>query len=226
MKIDATSFHMLLGNTMKHVLLLAMLAPAVALAASNDANVQTNSSFSGINAVADVTGSVSFDGSEATMSPRFFRSGAPGDPCSEFGTGNFQYKTVDFTSDATGQLTVDFDPGTCDVNIFVTFNNAPFNPANICQNHVWNEGSSEAYSQTFAVAPNTAMQMVVSGVGNAPDVVCGPATYAIQGANVGGGGLPLEPQIDLPVLDKLGLLVLTGLLAAVAWFASRRRARQ
>ena len=212
---------------MKTVLLLAMLVPTVAFAAAtNDANVSAISSFTGITAPADVNGSVSLDGTEATMSPRFFRSGTPGDPCSEFSTGDFQYKTVDFTSDGSGQLTVDFDPGTCDTGVFVTFHNAPFNPANICENHVWNDGSSQAYSETFAVTPNTPMQMVVSGVTNAPGTVCGPATYAIQGASAGGGGTPLAPEIDLPALDKISLLVLGGLLAAVAWLASRRRARR
>ena len=209
---------------MKTVLLLAMLLPTVAFAAdTNDANVQTTSSFTGINALADISGSVSFDGSEATMSPRFFRSGTPGDPCAEFSTGAFQYQTVDFTSDGTGQLTVDFDPGTCDTGIFVTFHNAPFNPANICENHVWDDGSSQAYTETFSVTPNTPMQMVVSGTANAPGTICGPATYSIVGANA---GAPLEPAIDLPALDKIGLLLLAGLLAAMGWFATRRRARQ
>ena len=209
---------------MKNVLLLAMLVPAMAFAApTNDANLPTSSSFTGINALADISGAVNFDGSEATMSPRFFRSGTPGDPCSEFSSGAFQFRTIDFTSDATGQLTVDFDPGTCDTGIFVTFNNAPFNPANICQNFVYSHGSSDAFSETFAVTPSASMQMVVSAVANAPGTVCGPATYSIQGANV---GAPLEPQIDLPAMDKFGLLVLGGLLAAVAWLASRRRARQ
>jgi hypothetical protein len=215
---------MFLGNSMKTVLLLALLAPAVAFAAaSNDANVQSASSFTGINALADISGSTSFDGSEATMSPRFFRSGVVGDVCAEFSSGLFQYKTVDFTSDATGQLTVDFDPGTCDTGIFVTFHNASFNPANICQNYVWSDGSSVAFTETFAVTPNTPMQMVVSGVSAAPGTVCGPATYSIVGANA---GAPFVPPIDLPALDKLGLLVLGVFLAGFAWFASRRRLRQ
>ena len=210
---------------MKTVLLLAMLVPTVVFAANtNDANVQTTSSFNGINALADISGSVTFDGTEATMSPRFFRGGVPGDPCAEYSTGNFQYQTVDFTSDASGQLTVDFDPGTsCDTSIYVTFHNASFNPANICENHVWDDGSSIAYSETFAVTPNTPMQMVVSGTFNAPGTVCGPATYSIEGANA---GAPLEAQIDLPALDKISLLLLGGLLAGIGWFASRRRARQ
>ena len=209
---------------MKTALLLAMLAPAVAFAAApNDANVQSTSSFNGINAVADISGSLSLDGSEPTMSPRFFRGGVPGAACGEFSSGAFQYRTVDFTSDASGQLSVDFDPGTCDTGVFVTFHNASFNPANICENHVWDFGSSAAFSETFPVTPNTAMQMVVSGVSNAPAVVCGPTTYAIVG---GGVGTPLAPQIDLPALDKTSLLALGGLLAFVAWFATRRRVRK
>jgi len=212
----------------KSLLLFVLLAPAIALGAdTNDAAVTTTSSFTGIRSPADTAGTINFDGTEATMSPRFFRSGVVGDPaCAEFGAGDFQYQTVDFTSDANGQLTVDFDPGTCDVNVFVTFHNAPFNPANICQGYVWADGSSLAFTESFAVTPNTAMQMVVSGVPNAPGVACGPASYSIVGGNVGGGELPFVPGIGLPALDKLGLLVLALALGMVAWFASRRRARQ
>ena len=70
------------------------------------------------------------------------------------------------------------------------------------------------------------MQTVVSGLNNASGAVCGPATYAILGALAGGGRTTLAPGIDLPALDRISLLVLGGLLAMVAWFISRQRARR
>lgn len=98
---------------MKTVFLLAMLVPTVAFAAAtNDDNVSAISWLTGITASADVNGEVSLGGSEATMSPRFCRSGTPGDPCAALSTGDFQYKTVDVTSDGSGPLSGDFDPGT------------------------------------------------------------------------------------------------------------------
>lgn len=170
-----------------------------------------------------ITGTDSFDGSEATMAPRFFRSGTPGDPCTEFSSGNFQYKTVDFTSDASGQLTVDFDPQTCGTGIFVTFHQGAgaFNPANICSNFTWAFGSSAAFTgQTFPVPPNSPMTMVVSGVANAPGVACGPYSYQIDGT----GAAP----VAAPVMGSMGTVLLAsmlGLMGAVL-FGLKRRSKQ
>ncbi|MBK8066992.1 MAG: hypothetical protein IPK27_05010 [Rhodanobacteraceae bacterium] len=117
------------------------------------------------------------------MSPRFFRSGTPGDACSTFSSGNFQYTTIPMFTDGTGQVTANFDPLTCGTGIFVTFHSAPLNPASICDNYIWSFGSSQAFTETFNVPANSQIYMVVSGVANAPGVVCGPATYSITGAN-------------------------------------------
>jgi hypothetical protein len=115
------------------------------------------------------------------MVPRFFRSGTPGDACSTFSSGNFQYQTISFKSNNSGQLNVTFDPGTLGTGIFVTFHTAPFDPTNICNGYVWSYGSSQAFNEQFPVTPNTDMVMVVSGVANSPGVVGGPYTYTIDG---------------------------------------------
>ncbi len=151
------------------------------------------------------------------MSPRFFRPGVAGDPCGEFASGNFQYQTVDFLTDASGTLDVNFDPGeSCGTGIYVTFHTADFNPANICEGFVWSVGSSFAFTESFAVPPNTDMQMVVSGVPNAPGLVCGVYTYDIQGT--GTAGVPLGPVNPIPTLGYFGLALLglmLGLLGLV-----------
>lgn len=206
------------------ILALALLMPAVALAdATNDAGRIPTSNYVANQAPAGVSGNINFDGSEATMSPRFFRSGVVGDVCSEFDAGDFQYQTVAFNSGTSGSVTANFDPGTCGTGIYVTFHTAPFNPANICQNYVFSEGSSIAFSETFAVPPSTPMVMVVSGVTpNAPDLVCGPATYSIDAGS--------QPQpytyIPVPTMGKLALLALMVLLVGVCARILVRRSRQ
>jgi len=199
----------------KPLLLITLLAPCALFGQStNDTGAPSFSNFTGFTRAA---GTDSFDGSEATMSPRFFRSGTPGNSCSEFSSGNFQYRTYEFFTDNSGSLTVNFDPGTCGSGIFVTFHNTSFNPANICENYVWSHGSSEAFSETFAVTPSQHMVMVVSGVANAPGVVCGPYSYEIIG-----DALP----ISIPTLGSLGSLILIGLVAVlgVAFMIRRRKA--
>lgn len=185
---------------MKKTAILLLMLPALALAqAPNDAGITPAGTFSGVTP-RDVNGTITFDGTEPTMSPRFFRSGVPGDPCAEFSSGAFQYQQVEFTSDAGGQLTVDFDPGVCATNIFVTFHTPPFNPAGICTGFIWAHGSSEAFNGTFTVPANAPTVMVVSGVANAPGVVCGPATYAIQGGDIGGG--VAEADLSVTIVDN------------------------
>lgn len=116
------------------------------------------------------------------MSPRFFRSGTPGTACSTFSPGNFQYRTIDVLTDASGSMTATFDPGTCGTGVFVTFHTQPFNPASICTGHLWSFGSSTAFTnRTFTVPASTAASIVVSGVATAPGVNCGPYTYTLDG---------------------------------------------
>ncbi|KFL36189.1 hypothetical protein [Arenimonas donghaensis] len=166
---------------------LALPAFAIAQSPSNDAGVPepaakpAKPAFSGIEK-ATISGSLSFDGSEALMSPRFFRPGTPGDPCAEFSAGNFQYRTVPFTTDGSGSLTASLDTGSCGVDVYVTFHEASFNPSSICDNFVWSEGSStNIWSNTFPVPANAPMVMVLSGVPAAPGVSCGPINYTLDG---------------------------------------------
>ena len=68
--------------------LAAAMLPATVLAqsASDDPARQGSPTFTGHAAPGPrvVSGQVSLTGAEATMSPRFFRSGTPGDACSTF----------------------------------------------------------------------------------------------------------------------------------------------
>jgi hypothetical protein len=130
---------------------------------------------------------VVFDGSEPTMTPRFFRAGTPGQACGTFGAGSFQYTTVPFVTDGSGTLAATVNEGTCGTNTFVTFHVGSFNPANICENHHWDFGSSVSFSESFAVPANTPMVMVFSGVNNAPGVACS-MSYTLTG---GGSSVPL-----------------------------------
>lgn len=165
---------------------------------------------------ADITGSASLTGAEPTMSPRFFRSGTPGGVCAPFAAGNFNYLAVPMTADASGTVTATFDPQTCGTGVFVTFHEGPFNPASICDGHVWSFGSSQAYAgETFAVTPNASLTMVVSGVANAP-VACGPFTYTIERAN---------PTSTVPTLGEWAMFGLTALLAGAGFWIARRRFR-
>lgn len=169
---------------------------------------------------ATLTGSESFTGSEPTMVPRFFRSGTPGDACSTFSSGNFQYQTIPFKTDNTGQLDVTFDPGTLGTGVFVTFHTAPFDPTNICDRYVWSYGSSQAFSnQQFAVTPNTDMVMIVSGIANSPGVVGGPYTYTIEGiAN------PTPPPVKpIPTLSEWAqIMMMLSMIGIAAWSYRRK----
>lgn len=113
------------------------------------------------------------------MSPRFFRPGDPGEACSTFSAGNFQYRTYPVRT--TGNtLTASFNNGACGTDIYVTFHESGFDPANICSGYVWAYGSSVDFSaQTFSVTPNTNMLMVVSAVNS--NVACGPYSWEISG---------------------------------------------
>lgn len=200
--------------------LVTLLAPALSNAqAINDSGTPQASTFRAFGERA-VVGTGSFTGSEATMSPRFFRSGTPGGACSTFSSGDFQFLEVPMFTDGTGSVTATFDPATCGTGIFVTFHTPPFNPASICDGYVWSFGSSQAFTETFAVTPNSPLTMVVSGVANAPGVACGPFSYDIQGANAQVAG----PSRPVPAMSATGLAMLAGLVAVMAGlFAFRRR---
>ncbi len=203
--------------------LAAAMLPATVLAqsVSDDPARQGNPSFSGHATPGPrvASGQVSLTGSEATMSPRFFRSGTPGDACSTFSSGNFQYTSIPMFTDGSGQVTANFDPQTCGTGIFVTFHSAPLNPTSICEGFIWSFGSSQAFTETFNVPANSQIYMVVSGVANAPGVVCGPATYSITGAN----GEPPAPAIAAPALDGYSLSLLALVIGLVGAGAVLRR---
>jgi hypothetical protein len=139
-----------------------------------------------------LAGAGSFTGAEPVMSPRFFRDGSniEGEGCSTFSSGNFQYQEFPFTTDGSGTLTATVDNNTCGTNMFVTFHDGAFNPASICDNHFYDFGSSTSFSQAFSVPANTEMVMVVSGVANAPGVVC-DFSYSLDGI---GGAVQLTPS--------------------------------
>lgn len=188
---------------------------------SDDPARQGSASFTGHTAPGPrvVSGQVNFTGSEATMSPRFYRSGNPGDPCSLFGTGAHQYTQVLMYTDGTGQLTANFDPQSCETAIYVTFHSAPLDPANICSAYLYAHGSSVAFSDTIPVPPNSPVYMVVSGVPTAPDLRCGPASYSITGAN----SEPAAPAVAAPALDGGSLALLALVIGLVGAGAVMRR---
>lgn len=149
---------------------LARLAPAIAAVF-----------YSAAASSGTTTGSDSFTGAESLMSPRFYRSGVPGDACFTFETGNFQYRTYQIQSNGTGHLDASFDNGSCDTSIYVTFHEGGFDPANICGGYAWAYGTSGTFNnQVFSVTPNSTITMVVSGAPNAPNVVCGPYSWNIS----------------------------------------------
>jgi len=154
-----------------------------------------------------LAGAGSFTGAEPVMSPRFFRDGSniEGEGCSTFSAGNFQYLEFPFVTDGTGSLTANVDNGTCGVNMFVTFHDGAFNPGSICDNFLYDHGSSVTFTETFTVPANTPMVMVVSGVANAPGVVC-DFTYSLDG--VGGTGVLLtNPASNNPRLIAEELII-------------------
>ena len=134
---------------------------------------------------AAIAGTDSFTGSESIMSPRFLRQGTAGGACSTFSSGDFQYRTYPVQASASGRVIATFNPGACGTNIFVTFHNGTFDPANICTNHVWDFGSSLLFTnQAFQTTPNANLTMVVSGVQNSPGVVCGPYSWLMGNQNI------------------------------------------
>lgn len=213
--------------TLAKYLSLGLLLTSAAHAAgpANDTGATSSPRAPDFSQIRAVSGTGSMAGTEATMSPRFFRPGSPGEPCAEFSAGAFQFQEVPMRSDATGSITANFDPGTCTTGIYVTFHTGSFNPANICTGYLWSHGSSEAFNGTFAAPANTDMVMVVSGVANAPGVVCGPYTYSITGANPPGGGFPppVPRPAVVPSLSASGLALLALVLGALGVGALTRR---
>jgi hypothetical protein len=149
---------------------LARLAPAIAA-------VFYSAAASSVTTI----GSDSFTGAESVMSPRFFRPGTPGAQCSTTSSGNFQYRTYQIENNGSGQLNASFNNGSCALDIYVTFHEGGFDPANICAGHVWSFGTSTSFSnQVFNVTPNSVITMTVNGVTNAPNVACGPYSWNIS----------------------------------------------
>lgn len=206
-------------------LAVSFIVPVMAFSAPGVDDVGGSASGVGVTGgvvggAAVTAGTVTFTGNEATMSPRFFRSGQPGDSCSTFSSGNFQYISVPFNTDGSGVLSATVDPQTCGTSVYVTFHVGAFNPADICgTGYQWSYGSSQSYSESFSVPANTAMTMVVSGVANAPGVVCGPVTYSLDGTAVGAAAIPV------PVNNPIALTIMAGLMGMVGWrFRNLRRA--
>jgi hypothetical protein len=204
------------------LVVLLCLVPTVVLAQANDvgkAPLGTIPAPAGFPDAAS-SGSMSFTGAEATMSPRLFRPGAPHTTCSTTGSGNYQYRTVAFTSDGSGSLTLTIDPGSClSGNYIYPAFYTSFNPADICAGFVWAPGSSPDTGTTYApftVTPSTPMVMVVGASNtNAPGVVCGPITYSIAGTT------------GVPTMGQWALILLAMVLTASAvWMLMRRRRLQ
>ena len=143
----------------------------------------------------------SFDGSEGTTVGRLFRNGSPGVlPCGTFNLGTaYQFRTYPFVTDSTGTMTATVTNGSCVTDMFVSFHTTSFNPASVCDNHLWDNGSSIDFSETFAVPPNTPMVMAITATTTAaPGLACGPFTYSLDG--VGSNGVTLTiPGSNDPV---------------------------
>ena len=210
---------MFVKSALPKLLAFSLLVPALVAGATSIDDVGGSSSGRSVTTLAGTAavtaGALSLTGSEPTMSPRFFRSGTPGDACSTFSSGNFQYAAVPFLTNGSGTLTATVDPQTCGTGVFVTFHVGTFNPSNICEGYQWSFGSSQAFSQAFTVPANTAMTMVVSGVANAPGVACGPVAYSLDGTG---------SVSSIPVDNPFALAALAGLMgAAVLRFRKARR---
>jgi len=169
---------------------IAMALPGLAAAQAVDdvggtAPASSGHARTGLATKAILAESGSFTGAEPVMSPRFFRDGSPieGEGCSTFSSGNFQYQVIPFTTDGSGTLTASVDIGTCGVNMFATFHDGPFNPGSICDNFFYDYGSSTSFTQAFSVPADTDMVMVLSGVSNAPGVVC-DFSYSLDGVRL------------------------------------------
>lgn len=202
------------AKSLSKVLAVGVLAPIMVAGAQVDdvggiASGGSVSMPSPMVAAAISAGSLSLTGGESTMSPRFFRSGTPGDACSTFSSGNFQYTTIPFQTNGSGSLRAIVDPQTCGTGVFVTFHVGAFNPSSICSGYQWSFGSSQAFDQTFSVPANTAMTMVLSGVANAPGVNCGPVTYSLDGT---GGAAS-----SIPVNNPWAMVVLAALVGVAGW---------
>ncbi|MBW8368821.1 MAG: hypothetical protein K0M70_13300 [Arenimonas sp.] len=147
-----------------------------------------------------------FDGSEGTTVGRLFRAGTPGQPCGTFNLGtNYQFRTFPFVTDSSGSMTATVANGSCATGIFVSFHTTAFNPASVCDNHVWDFGSSVDFTDTFAVPPNTPMVMAITGtLTPAPGLVCGPINFDLDG--VGSLGVTLTipgSNSPVPVAEEL-----------------------
>lgn len=208
----------------RQYLLLALLVSGPAFGQSaTDTERTPVSTFTGFAApgLNVLSGSGSFTETESTMSSRFYRSGAPGEACTEAGSGSYQFQEVVLHADSSGMLTVSFDPQTLGSRVYVTFHTQRFNPSSICQNYVWANGSSTAFTQRFSVPPNAELRMVVSAVQNAPTVFGGPYTYTVTGANATPTAAALP--VATPTLDGLGLILMTLVLGSIGLAGTSRQ---
>jgi hypothetical protein len=195
-------------------LLLLGLLPGLAFAqtgSNNDKGVTTKSTFGGLRDFV-TSGGGHFWGDELTMSPRFYRSGTPGDPCVPAFSGSYQYREFSLASDSAGSLTVDFDAGTCSTNAQASLHRVPFNGSSICTNHVWDAGVSGNFSATASVPASTPLLLIVSGVSTAPSLVCGPFSFRIDGT-----------AYAVPTMPEWAMILLALLLVAGGVWVMRRR---
>ena len=156
-------------------------------------------------------------------SVRVFRDGTPSTCAAAkafpgtFGVGTpVGYKTATAFNDsgAPACITVNVDQGTCGVNAFTTVYLGSFNPNDLSQNYVADQGSSNTGPFSFVAPANSQIVLMTSAV----NAITAPCTYTITSSELTVGNVN-----PVPALSHWAAWALTLLVAAVGVTAMRRR---
>jgi hypothetical protein len=165
----------------------------------------------------------SFVGSEPTMTDRLYRDDVASQciPPKAFPTTLAEeniYKTYSYTNvgNVDACVTVNFDVGTCDVDVFASAYLEAFDPTDLASNYVGDLGSSETRPFQFVVPANRTFVLVTNSVFGPPFTSC---TYSFAIA-----GLPCQ-RLGVPTLTNWGLTIFALLIIGSAVFIRTLRRR-
>jgi hypothetical protein len=129
------------------------------------------------------------------------------------------YKTTTAYNNAGAPtcITVNVDQGTCGTNAFTTAYLGSFNPNDLSQNYLADQGSSVTGSFSFLAPANSKIVFMTSTV----SAVAGPCTYTITSGELSSS--PAASVSSVPAISDWAALALTLLVAAGGITAMRRR---
>ena len=132
----------------------------------------------------------------------------------------YGYKTTTaFNNAAETCITVNVDQGTCNTNAFTTAYLGTFNPNDLSQNYLGDQGSSLTGPFSFMAPANSQIVLMTSSTAGA---ITEPCSYTITSDNLSSARAAVSVN-PVPTLSTWAAWALTLLMAAVGITVLRRR---